>query len=331
MINEPEFSQEIDHLIQSISQLIENNQNIQGIELYWSFDMDTVMESVEKLRNLKTLKLGCTHKPRNLFQILRNNKGISVLHVCEMPFTSIDSMEFYQSVLENGHNTNLKELKLDGLGFLPNLLPDGYFPNMEKLVIIPSRNAASILFSSTNNSLSTTFASMTTLKSVIMPIIMDELLMVLARFCLQLEELDVVDGRYISNQGLLCLNNLPHLKRLALGCASLVTDDSLLSIIENKGNNLTRISLPFNNQNISPAIIGHLRKYCPRLEAITNLPAQITFEELQEFASSMNNLVILGRCIGGSRAFSPLGYLNKMQIDSIKKNAKWLAHIIQNG
>jgi hypothetical protein len=226
---------------------------------------------------------------------------------------------------------NLRELKLDGCGFLTNLLPKkDDFTNLTKLVIVPSSSVASILSSDTDFEISEIVSSMPNLKSLIIPITSDTPLFALSSHCLELEELDVVDGRNISDLGLLALTKLNHLKKLALGSAVRVKNAGILEIIR-KGKGLSRISLPFSNPNLSAEILLSIIECCPGLQAITNLPAQITWQELKDFAQRMKYLIILGRCIGESRAFSPNGYLNKLQIESIKKVSERLCHVIQNG
>ena len=334
MVNETEKFQELTHLFHTISLLLTKFKDLRVLELDWVlYDMENIIQTAsENLNNLNQLKLGCSKKPSALFSLLKRNKKISALEICEMSFSTTDSQELYQALLEDGRNIQLKELKLDGLGFLSNLLPKkDYFPNLERLLIVPSKNVASVLSSATDDEICQLLSSMTRLKSLIIPITRDDPLLVLSSVCLELEELDVVDGRNITDSGLSSISNQGNLKRIALGTASNITDCSILKIIQNHGKTLTRISLPFNNHNISSGIIYSVREYCPNLEAVTNLPAKITFEELKDFVENMNSLVILGRCIGGSRAFSPMGYLNKLQTESIKKNSKMLAHVIQNG
>jgi hypothetical protein len=282
--------------------------------------------------SLTELKLGCTQTPTELFNVIRKNKGLKVLELSEM---SINSTPLYHylgnSLFKLVDSRNLKELKLDGCGFLSNLLPKNVdLINLTKMVIVPSSSVASIISNDTDCEISEIVSNMPNLKSLIIPIISDLPLIVLSNHCLELEELDVIDGKNISDQGLLALTKLNHLKKLALGSAIHVTNTSMLEIIRN-GRDLSRISLPFSNRYLDSKILPCIIEHCPRLEAITNLPAQITFEELKDFSQSMDYLVILGRCIGESRAFSKNGYLNKLQIDSIKNNSKKLCHFIQNG
>ena len=131
-----------------------------------------------------------------------------------MSFSTTDSQELYQALLEDGRNIQLKELKLDGLGFLSNLLPKkDYFPNLERLLIVPSKNVASVLSSATDDEICQLLSSMTRLKSLIIPITTDDPLLVLSSVCLELEELDVVDGRNITDSGLSSISNQGNLKR----------------------------------------------------------------------------------------------------------------------
>ena len=311
-------------------------------------EMNELLQSTgNHLSQLQELSIGSTQKTALLPRILQRNPKLKKLRIWDTPLNETESRDLYAAlgILSSSSSgeimytgsCKMKELELDGLGYLPYLLPPpSGFPLLKRLVILPSRSAASIRSDSTDHIISILFSHCPHLTSVVIPILSDGPILALANSCKLLEELDVVDGSTITDAGLTILSrNCPRLSKVALGSSSLLSDTSIEILIKACGLRLSRLSLPFGSYSLSKSIIYLLMQYAPNLEAITNVSlSRVSFQELSDFVIHMKKLVILGLCIGEPGGIvSPFGYgyLDRSRTDALKKVGRRLKQIIQNG
>ena len=346
--NDPSWRQNIQNLEHAIVDVISKNPKLKSIRVEWPLDLDNLLQAImNHCKQLESLDFGSTHKSKYLPVLVSNCKKLKSLKLSDMQLTEQDAKTIYQSLTGTDHlfdvvdgksvfySKYLKELELDGLGYLPNLLPTpGSFPFLRKLKILPSRSTASVHSTSSDLFLVQIFKTMPFLESVTVPILCDDPLKVLALNCPNLQELDVVDGKEITDEGVTLLaKGCPRLSRLALGSSPQITDHGISILAKSLGHRISRLSLPFGNTHFGSQMLQNLQTFCPRLEALVNIPlCNASFTDLLTFVTQMQRLHILGLSDGESNGAAPFvkpRYLDRFQVDQLKKASKRLKQVIQ--
>lgn len=336
--------QNVQQMASGISLIIKNNPQLEFLCLDWPVNTDSMLKTAsENLRSLKSLWIGSMFKTFELTRLIRNNNRLASLRIWELPLNEETAKELFASLSHqhSGHvvegdvlSRNLRVLELDGLGYLPHLIPPPMaFPNLKKLKILPSRSAASLHSNFTDHLVSALVRASPCLESLTVPILTDEPLLELANSCQSLTELDVVDGRDLTESALVllvkCCSQLSH---LALGSASRLTDNTIQTLARTCGPRLTRLSLPFGNAQLTKLSFLTLCHECPALEALTNVPiGKVSFEDLSYAIPKSPRLYILGLSGHGPTALGLYsGDLDRPKIEQLKKSSKRLKQVIFN-
>ncbi|RKO92728.1 hypothetical protein BDK51DRAFT_29397 [Blyttiomyces helicus] len=295
----------------ALREIIELNPGLHTVSFDWPCALaPTLAAAAASLRALQFLRVAHAPDPVPVAAIIAANPALRSLSVLEFDST-VDPTCLLLPLLSASPATSpspLDSLDLDGVGFLPTLLP--LLPNFTALThlrVSPSRRAAALHRHETDAVLSTVLAVLPNLVTLDIPILGDGPLRELATSCPYLETLDVVDGRGITNQALILLSKgCPSLSSLHLGSAASVTDQSLVIVARSLGPTLRRLHLPFGAagramagaSGISPNTLEALATFCPNLEALVNVPVATPFNKLIELLPRMERLNTLAFLAG---------------------------------
>ncbi|KAI8848150.1 hypothetical protein BC829DRAFT_224585 [Chytridium lagenaria] len=218
---------------------------------------------------------------------------------------------------------NLKELELDGVGRLASLLDIVvHFSNLKRLRISPSGLSASIATPHTDVIAATAFSMLPRLVAVEVPIFGPGPIMALAEHCVELEELDIVDGRLVTDQSLIVLvKRCTNLTHLHLGSATDLLDTSINILARTLNQRLIHLALPISNRHITPRVLETLSMYCPNLDTLAHLPASVTFVQLMEWLPKLRMLRTLGMSVAGvalSSAGAGRYFLSREEMEGVK-------------
>ncbi|KAJ3090853.1 hypothetical protein HK102_002454 [Quaeritorhiza haematococci] len=237
----------------------------------------------------------------------------------------------------------LKELELDGIGFMRSLLPlVTQFRYLTRLVVSPSRRAASLHHQATDDLVTDIAESCRQLVHLEVPIIGDGPLFRIAQNCLALEYLDVVQGREITDYSVVLLaKSCTRLQTLQLGSAGSISDNSIVVLARSLGRQLRFLTLPYGNRRLTVKSLEALAEHCDRLEGLKNVPAAgtsgISFVQLLEILPKFPRLLVVGVCWGGAgSAIGPFGgpgryHLSREEQEQLKAACKRLRQVIHNG
>ncbi|KAI9202069.1 uncharacterized protein BJ171DRAFT_515603 [Polychytrium aggregatum] len=235
-------------------------------------------------------------------------------------------------------NTSLAHLELDGVGFVRNVLPlVSKFTNLRVLIVNASRRSASLHHLTTDQHLEAIARSCQGLQILRVPILGDGPLIQIAQSCLDIETLDLVDGRHVSPYTLtLVAKQCQKLKELHLGSAALVRDETI-ELIARSLPGLVDLGLPYGNTNLTERSLDHISRYSLALKYLYNIPVTISVDHFVTYLPKLKQLITVGTCTGVSGA--PGSPVNSMRFyhpisredqERIKAVCPKLRHIIHN-
>jgi len=282
-------------LLLEIGKLLQANLKLSELSLHWPFPIPEIEFQILLLENLKVLSLS-TRKfsIETLENLIQKNVHLKDLELKDMNMGTEEMERLYASL--SFQQNHLKSLKLQGLGYFQDLLVSmPSFPNLKILIIVPSHSSASIVSHGTDSLLCDILSRLLKLEILKVPIYGDGPLHALSAVCPLLKELDIMDGREVSDQGIseLAMHCL-RLYRVSLGSAIELTDAGILSLVSVLGQySHSRIALPFRRFNLSEKLLQEIPRCTPSLEVITNIP-NLSIQNLLEFVGKMDKLIVLG-------------------------------------
>jgi hypothetical protein len=203
----PEF--EFEKLGSALRNLIKANPNLRTLSLDWPIGMQEALEEASlSLRNLQTLRVGNFPTMSAIAQVIRSNLGLKSLYLNNSMSSGQGNGDHNSVVLEfpvhdpetdTSFLTNLRELNLDGVGFLLSMVPlVSRFTNLTTLRLKPPSLSANMPFTRTDDVAAETLRSLTKLQVLEMPIVGNSPVLALAESCPDLQELDVIDGSQVN-------------------------------------------------------------------------------------------------------------------------------------
>lgn len=192
---------------------------------------------------------------------------------------------------------HLRELELDGVGFLRTLLPHlTQFSHLTRLKLYPSRRAAS--FFANDDLVADILRHTPRLQHLDVPILGDGPIARAAEACPLLEYFDLVSGRDVTDSALILLvKRCQRLAHVRLGSAPLISDNAMIVLARSLALNLKRLVCPFGNVRLTTRTLEALGRHCGRLEGLGNVPAAIDFNALMFHLPKLTRLLVVGLCV----------------------------------
>ncbi|KAI8929107.1 hypothetical protein BC831DRAFT_396732 [Entophlyctis helioformis] len=344
----------------ALAALVTSNPGLSSLSLDWPVAMDTTLAAAAAtLTRLTHLQLGNTRSVAVITTLIARNPLLASLRLVDIPLAASPASiaSLLTPLLESAQPLppRLTCLDLDGLGFLPDLVPiTASFTRLTTLKLSPSRRMASVHSTSLDDLLVRVAQSLPLLQVLAVPILSDPVLVAFVQACPHLVDLDVMDGRFLSNLSIVVLaKSCGRLARLALGSAKDVGDAGVEAVARFCGQRLVRLVLPFGAGGITVRGLDAVTRDCSGLRGLANVPASVGVQALLDMLPRLDKLLVVSLCMAsvpsatspasaslaasggaGLHAGGPAGarfFLSREDQDRIKRACKRLKHIVHNG
>ncbi|KND03186.1 uncharacterized protein SPPG_09005 [Spizellomyces punctatus DAOM BR117] len=324
--------------VEALQAVILQNAKLHALSLDWPIGIDKSLDAAaQTLRYLRSLRIGNAHNTLAIKLLIAANPSLESLSLYEVNLAPEPSRFFAPllSNLRNPRGPTIRELELEGIGCVANILPFlTRFHSLTRVKFAQSRRAAFLHLPAIDDFVAAVARSCPHLQSIDIPIMTDVPILQIAHGCPMLEELDVGYGKEVTDSAIIFLaRKCPKIHKLHLGCAELLTDTSLTILMESLGPSLRRLTLPFGNKLLTIKTLRAIANHCKRLEGLANLPATMGMRPLLENVPKLTRLLVLGLSIG-PHVDSVQGwrhYMSREEQDTLKAACKRLKYISYGG
>ncbi|KAJ3275542.1 hypothetical protein HK104_003891 [Borealophlyctis nickersoniae] len=327
---------------EALRDIVEGNPGLVTLAFEWPVGAESILSAAaESLTFLKTLRVGYIRNLELVAPVIAANRHLKSLRIAGVN-NSIDPARLLGPLRvpnppplpDSPHLDTLELLDVESMRDTLRLITS--MPYLTRLRVLPSRRAAALYHDVPTDEVVVDVAkSCHRLRFFEVPVRSDHPVLHLAANCPDLEEIDLVEGREVTDYAIILLaKRCTRLKTVYLGSAALLTDRSVVTLAREAGEGLQRVVLPFGNPHLTGATLAALAEHCPNLEVLENLPATVSVAELLEHLPKLTRLVVLGVCrisAAGSYIGQQQGFglsVSREDQDRIKAACKRLRHMI---